>query len=165
MIRRLLYAISGRLPCRIINDGDRPYLERYYVGRAFGWTFYLHRFVASDPERGLHDHPWNRAYSFVLAGKYLEVTRMGSRWVRWFNCLNGESFHRVMVLDGANVWTLFCHGPYVKPWGFMRPLETLAGEELLLWVPHAYQTDEASGKQRWWESAPHGVDEHRRMPA
>jgi len=165
MIRRLLYAISGRLPCRIINDGDRPYLERYYVGRVFGWTFYLHRFVGSDPERGLHDHPWNRAYSFVLAGKYLEVTRMGSRWVRWLNCLNGESFHRVMVPDGTNVWTLFCHGPYVKPWGFMRPIDTLAGEELLLWVPHAYQTDEASGKQRWWDTAPLGVDEHRRMPA
>lgn len=165
MIRRLLYAISGRLPCRLINDGDRPYLERYYVGRAFGWTFYLHRFVASDPARGLHDHPWNRAYSFVLSGSYLEETRTGTRRVRWFNRLTGDSFHRVLLRDGApHVWTLFCHGPYVKPWGFMRPLDTVAGVPLLLWEPHAYQTDEASGKQRWWDTAPHGVDEHRRAP-
>lgn len=166
MIRRLLYAISGRLPCRLINDGDRPYLERYYVGRVLGWTFYLHRFVASDPARGLHDHPWNRAYSFVLAGSYLEETRTGTRRVRWFNRLTGDSFHRVVLPDGCReVWTLFCHGPYVKPWGFMRPLDTVAGVPLLLWEPHAYQTDEASGKQRWWDTAPHGADEHRRMPA
>lgn len=166
MIRRLLYAISGRLPCRLINDGDRPYLERYYVGRLFGLTFYLHRFVASDPARGLHDHPWARAYSFVLAGKYIEETRAGDRWVCWFNRLTGDSFHRIVLPDGApHVWTLFCHGQYVKPWGFMRPLDTVAGVPLLLWEPHAYQSDEASGKQRWWDTAPHGVDEHRRMPA
>lgn len=166
MIRRLLYALSGRLPCRIINDGDRPYLERYYVGRLFGWTFYLHRFVGSDPERGLHDHPWNRAYSFVLAGRYYEETRSGWRLVRWFNRLTGDTFHRVVLMpEMPHVWTLFCHGPYTKRWGFMKSIDTLAGEELLLWVPHAYQTDEASGKQRWWDTAPHGADEHRRMPA
>lgn len=166
MIRRLLYALSGRLPCRIISDGDHPYLERYYVGQLFGWTFYLHRFVASDPARGLHDHPWDRAYSIVLAGSYYEQTRSGWRLVRWFNRLTGDTFHRVVLMEGMpHVWTLFCHGPYVKRWGFMRPIETVAGEDLMLWQAHAYQTDEASGKQRWWDTAPHGVDEHRRMPA
>lgn len=165
-MRKLLYWLSGRLPCRLINDGDRPYLERYYVGRLFGLTFYLHRFVASDPARGLHDHPWDRAYSIVLAGRYYEQTRSGWRLVRWFNRLTGDTFHRVVLMDGMpHVWTLFCHGPYTKRWGFMKPIDTVAGEELLLWVPHANQTDEASGKQRWWDTAPHGADEHRRMPA
>lgn len=178
-MRKLLYWLSGRLPCRLINDGDRPYLERYYVGRAFGWTFYLHRFVGSDPARGLHDHPWDRAYSLILSGWYFEETRSGMRKVRWFNRLTGDSFHRVVLpplgiktATGIKLapwqqpcWTLFWHGPYVKPWGFMRPLDTVAGVPLLLWEPHAYQTDEASGKQRWWDTAPHGADEHRRMPA
>lgn len=163
MIRRLLYAISGRLPCRLINDGDRPYLERYYVGRAFGWTVYLHRFVGSDPARGLHDHPWDRAYSLVLSGRYYEQTRSGWRLVRWFNRLTGDTFHRVVLMDGMpHVWTLFCHGAYTKRWGFMKPIDTVAGEELLLWVPHAYKTDEASGKQRWWDTALSGADTHRR---
>jgi hypothetical protein len=163
-MRKLLYWLSGFLPCRIISDDGTPYLERYFLFQALGWTFYMHRFVGSDPNRGLHDHPYSRAYSFVLAGRYYEETRSGWRMVRWFNRLTGESFHRVMVPDGTNVWTLFCHGPYVKPWGFMRPLDTVAGVPLLLWEPHAYQTDEASGKQRWWDTAPHGVDEHRRAP-
>lgn len=179
-MRKLLYWLTGRLPCRLINDGERPYLERYYVGRLFGLTFYLHRFVGSDPARGLHDHPWNRAYSLILSGWYFEETRSGMRKVRWFNRLTGDSFHRVVLpgiydtSDGKSgvigaprrhVWTLFWHGPYVKPWGFMRPLDTVAGVPLLLWEPHAYQTDEASGKQRWWDTAPHGADEPRRMPA
>lgn len=178
-MRKLLYWLSGRLPCRLINDGDRPYLERYYVGRLFGLTFYLHRFVGSDPARGLHDHPWDRAYSLILSGWYFEETRSGMRKVRWFNRLTGDSFHRVVlpplgIKTATGVrqaswkqpcWTLFCHGPYTKRWGFMKPIDTVAGEELLLWVPHKHQTDEASGKQRWWDTAPHGVDERRRMPA
>lgn len=183
-MRKLLYWLSGRLPCRLINDGDRPYLERYYVGRLFGWTFYLHRFVASDPARGLHDHPWDRAWSLILSGWYFEETRAGLRKVRWFNRLTGDTFHRVVLpceLDGKRYenetcsthkavpcWTLFAHGPYTKRWGFLKLIDILNprhGDQVYMWVPHAYQTDEASGKQRWWDTAPRGADEPRRMPA
>lgn len=165
MIRRILFNITNRLPCRIINDGDRAYLERYYLGRMFGWTFYLHRFVGSDPERGLHDHPWIRAYSIVLAGSYFEVTRSGTRHVKWFNRLTGDSFHRVVLPEGSRgTWTLFFHGPYTKPWGFMREIVS-GGVAMLLWVPHKYQTDEASGAERWWDKAPKGRDELRRVKA
>ncbi|MEA3274035.1 MAG: hypothetical protein U9Q81_01780 [Pseudomonadota bacterium] len=74
MIERLLYRISARRPCRFI-DGEQgePYLERYYLFGALGWHAYLHRFVDSDPDRGLHDHPWNRALSLVLSGGYEEL--------------------------------------------------------------------------------------------
>lgn len=162
-MRKFLFWLSGKLPCRIISDGDRRYLERYYIGRMFGLTFYLHRFVDSDPARGLHDHPWSRAYSLLLAGSYLEETRTGTRHVRWFNRLTGDSFHRVIIPEGSgNVWTLFFHGRYTKRWGFLRPMDTLHGEELLLWVPHHYQTDEASGAQRWWDTAPRGRNTNRR---
>ena len=58
-MNRVLRAISDRLPCRLITDKGTLYLERYYVGQAFGATFYLHRFVGSDPDRSMHDHPWN----------------------------------------------------------------------------------------------------------
>ena len=56
LIIKLLRAISDRLPCRIISDNDQPYLERYYIATLFGVRLYLHRFVGSDPDRGLHDH-------------------------------------------------------------------------------------------------------------
>jgi len=97
MNNKLLYWLSGFMPCRLINDGDRPYLERYYVGTLLGWRFYLHRFVGSDPAGTLHDHPWSKAYSLILSGWYWEETRSGTRRVRWFNSLTGDTFHRVVL--------------------------------------------------------------------
>ena len=165
MIRALLFWLSGFLPCRLINDGARPYLERYYIGQAFGWTFYLHRFVDSDPARGLHDHPWSHALSFVLSGSYLEETRSGVRHVRWFNRLTGDSFHRVVLADGdKHVWTFFCHGAYTKPWGFLKPVEISHADSVLMWVPFTDARKE-SGRARWWQRAPKGKNEPRRVPA
>ena len=78
LIECLLYRVSARLPCRFI-DGEQgePYLERYYPCGAFGWHAYLHRFVDSDPDRGVHDHPGNRAVSLVLSGGYDEQRSAG----------------------------------------------------------------------------------------
>jgi hypothetical protein len=113
---RLLYWLTGFLPTKIISDNGRPYLERYYLFTLLGVRFYLHRFVGSDPARGLHDHPWPWAGSVVLSGYYLEERRgleqhritqimaelMGTtgtvrHTVRWFNWLTGDSFHRVVM--------------------------------------------------------------------
>lgn len=156
MIESLLYRISARLPCRFI-DGEQgePYLERYYIFGALGWHAYLHRFVDSDPDRGLHDHPWNRAVSLVLSGGYDEQ-RSGNgdadgisvRNIRPFrlNFLRGEDFHRVVLRRGRPAWTLFIHGPRVKGWGFMqdgefRSMARNAGE---------------SRHKDWWKKAPSG---------
>lgn len=122
IVNRLLYWLTGRLPCRIISDNGRPYLERYYLFTLLGVRFYIHRFVGSDPARGLHDHPWPWAGSIVLSGWYLEerrgseqhavtkvlaelhgTTGIVRRKVRWFNWLTGDSFHRV-VLPKHDVW-------------------------------------------------------------
>lgn len=187
---RLLYWLSGFLPCRIISDNGTPYLERYYVGTLLGVRFYLHRFVGSDPARGLHDHPWPWARSLILSGWYYEETRTGTRKVRWFNRLNGDTFHRVILpksavvvgYEGGDVsgfagslpvvkrigapqhcWTLFWHkAEYVKPWGFLRPLD---GEPAVMWVPHNYPKDGKGTPGAWWETVPRGKNEPRRMPA
>jgi len=63
---------------------------------------YLHRLVASDPDRGLHDHPWPWAFSILLAGWYSNVTRSGSNRVRWFNTPTSDTFYR-FVLVGIEV--------------------------------------------------------------
>ena len=146
--RKALYVVAGHLPLRIISEGTRPYLERYYLCTIFGARCYLHRFVGDDPARGLHDHPWPWAYSLIIAGEYIEVRRDGARRVRWFNSLRGDTFHRVRLpqhsgthretFSYANTdrlfedsrfattnqtpcWSLFIHEAKAnKPWGFWR---------------------------------------------
>lgn len=171
MINKFLFWVSGRLPVRIISDGEAPYLERYYLFSLLGWTFYLHRFVGSDPDRGLHDHPWARAFSIVLSGWYWEERRSGTKKVRWFNSLTGDTFHRVVLpcpLDGRPFDSVMCGGPHHEPqacwtlffhrsgraktWGFLSPIE---GEDgAAVFAPYRY-TREGSQAQ-WWKTAPKG---------
>ncbi|MEZ5651480.1 MAG: hypothetical protein R3E87_13135 [Burkholderiaceae bacterium] len=161
-IRRALYAISGRLACRIISDGEHPYLERYFLFRAFGLTAYLHRFVGSDPDRGLHDHPWPWAFSVVLSGRYLERRRGGDRVVSWLNLLSGDTFHRVIMLPGSrSVWTLFVHSnARAKPWGFWHESEQTGGLSSARWTAHR-----SHSAREWWRDAPPGRASESRQPA
>jgi hypothetical protein len=156
LLERLLHRLSAHLPCRFIDGEDgAPYLERYYVFGAFGWHVYLHRFMESDPDRGLHDHPWDRAMSLVLTGGYEELrpvasdpARIERRRVRpWrLNRLKGEDYHRVLLRNGQPAWTLFAHGPRVKGWGFVQD--------------GAYRPMALNGQdfrhRDWWKTAPPG---------
>jgi hypothetical protein len=188
-MKALLYWLTGFLPCRIISDGDRPYLERYYLCTLFNVRFYLHRFVDSDPGRGLHDHPWPWAASIVLSGWYWEETRgfetnpaaqalaeaLGTKKgtirkkVRWLNWLTGDSFHRVVLpLDWSTLkpspcWTLFFHrATNVKPWGFLYPMDS--SPNVVVWMPHNYPQDGASASSTWWNEVPIGKLQTRRQP-
>lgn len=126
---RLLYKLTNRLPCRIIHEGRRPYLERYYLGSIFGVTFYLHRFVASDPADALHNHPWP-GVGIILAGGYYEhrFVRAHPQSVhttvewrkRWSVAkLKPSTFHRVEVLPNQHAWSLFAHTGKVQSWGMI----------------------------------------------
>ena len=174
MMHRILYWLTSFMPCRLINDGSRAYLERYFICSVFGWQFYLHRFVGSDPDRGLHDHPWSKAYSIILSGWYFEETRCGTRRVRWLNSLTGDTFHRVVLptrralveeteqghrrqyaegdLYDVPCWTLFFHkAGNVKPWGFWRDLCEPNYPDAAMFEPYTY-TREGSQKE-WWKKA------------
>ncbi|MEZ5739520.1 MAG: hypothetical protein R3E68_08760 [Burkholderiaceae bacterium] len=76
-LRQWLFNRSNRLACRVICDGDQPYLERYFLFRRLGLTAYLHRFVASDPDRGLHRS--SVAVGF-LAGAGRPIPRVAPQW-------------------------------------------------------------------------------------
>ena len=154
MIEKLLVRITDRLPCRMIDGhGGEPYLERYYLCGILGWHAYLHRFVASDPDRGLHDHPWRHAISLVLTGGYRE-RRLGPAGVEHerslrpfrFNWVRGDDFHRVLLDQGSSAWTLFLHGPRAKGWGFLRQG---AYRAMALDKEHLRHRD-------WWKQAPSG---------
>ncbi|MCG6986040.1 MAG: hypothetical protein LJE61_12685 [Thiocapsa sp.] len=168
MIKTLLEWISACRPCRLIEgEGGEPYLERYYLVGAFGWHLYLHRFVDSDPDRGLHDHPWGHAASWVLSGGYEEIRGIdgdsGRTRTRFLgpgrvNLLRGRVYHRVLLRDDVPAWTLFLHGPRVKGWGFKRD-----GKE------HIMAKDCSEFRHRdWWKHAPTGAEVRRasgRAPA
>jgi hypothetical protein len=55
----------------IVNCAKEPYLHRWYIFRSEPLGIFVHRFVRSDEDRALHDHPW----SFIvipLWGGYVE---------------------------------------------------------------------------------------------
>jgi hypothetical protein len=126
-----LQAVASRRPRRDIS-GDRGelYLRRYFIlaigPRGDPWLVaYLHHFIGSDPARGLHDHPWPWALTWVLAGGYVEETmsptgrrRFKPRETGSMAAFGGDHLHRVLLAPGRSAWTLFVHGPWRKPWGF-----------------------------------------------
>ena len=132
LLNLLLFKFSAYCRCRVINGPDRqPYLERYHLLRLpFGYQVYLHRFVDSDPGRGLHNHPWKHALSLVLCGQYQETrmsnaragNRLQTRNMRAgrVNLISGDVFHRVNLAPGSECWSLFIHGPKAKSWGFLQ---------------------------------------------
>lgn len=158
---RVLEWLARRLPKREIRSSGDRYLERYYLAgpldahttdlwpaedrprarlRWLRRTWYLHRFLAPDPGRELHDHPWD-GRGMILAGGYVEL-RAG---VTGRDCrVYGEGslthvtpgeYHRIAILcrpiggDPREVWTLMGVGPRIAPgWGFL-----VRGEH----VPHA----------------------------
>ena len=134
-MNKILFFLSGFLRCKIIKgDDNQPYLERYMIAR---WgkngehTIFLHRFLDSDSDRGIHDHPWD-SKSFILAGGYNEKrliqTASGEnvivRDIRpfTFNKIGKNDFHQIKLKDKTPAWTLFYHGPRVKHWGFQNYL-------------------------------------------
>lgn len=133
MLRKFLFNVTARLPCRLIHRGQgQRYLERYWLGRWFGITAYLHRFVARDADEWVHDHPWRWSIAIVLTGGYREerlqwfdpatgwrarLRKIGG--IRRINVIRAGDFHRI-VERTPETWTLFIHSPRVKGWGFLK---------------------------------------------
>ena len=173
-MKNFLYWLGGLLPCRII-DGPRneSYLERYFMFKLFRHSFYLHRLVGSDPDRGLHDHPWGWAASFVLFGGYHELRLAGwdmesrqisifTRYIkRWrLNFIKGDDYHRILLDENKTVWTLFVHGPRRKGWGFLEysseimPPPLPSRHVFVQYRPYVF--DRRWDEQQWWRYVPRG---------
>jgi len=172
MINRLLFWRTALLRCRLIDLSGKPYLERYFVGQLFGVTFYLHRFVSSDTERHVHNHPWRHGASIILAGSYIEEkvvdlcppagpsgAILERTYRRWFNRVNCNTFHRISNAP-AGTWTLFFHGPrmrtettgHQKGWGFLESAHLVTGEHVTVFTPYK------SRGSHWWLKAKLGKD-------
>lgn len=153
------------LPLRVISREDgAPYLYRWYLfgepgghkyfpadqpmrwwQKALTWLpcVYVHRFVSSDSDPELHNHPWT-ATSWILVGGYIEERRVpalqgiGYRVIiqtfrpGMLNHLAADTFHRVLLAE-SDAWSLIRIGEKVQTWGFFN-METGI---FLHWKEHA----------------------------
>lgn len=146
-MNRLHAFLSSFVTPEEINGGDLcpTYMYRWPLLTVFGWKVYVHRFVADDWSRDLHDHP-KRFISIGLWGSYVEETparfcptqehheeRMfRAPWVRTFPATH---IHRVrLAVPGRECWTLVIVGRPVRPWGFWHlgdfiPWRTYVGSD------------------------------------
>lgn len=105
------------LPGDLIRDADgEPYMERWYVSEDRSVRF--HHILRSDPDRDLHDHPWDFT-SFLLSGSYVEVSSSGERRFAAPVVLRREAeFAHRLILDDGPVWSYVVTGPVRREWGF-----------------------------------------------
>lgn len=126
-------------PHFIIGDWQDPYLLRWYVlPRNHFLNIYLHKFIRSDDDRALHDHPWS-FLSWIIKGEYIEHADNGmylrerwsiayrpAKWLHRVELLRGPAIARERtrvrpVRPELPVWTLILTGPKKREWGFQCP--------------------------------------------
>lgn len=118
----------------IAPDGGATYLHRWHVLPPKGpANVYLHVQTRDDPERPLHDHPWDNC-SVILSGGYKETLCLSEgephpditcKYVR----LEGDVIYRraaqahrlELLYREPYAMTLFTTGPKVRDWGFWYP--------------------------------------------
>lgn len=176
---KVLHWIALRRPCAVIDIDGKPYMERFHLIRIFEIEFMLHRLLAADPEgRSLHNHPWKWARSICLYGcyveerlelptSYIDITPLeAANFIRRYthhisvtrrNILREATFHRITSLfcpkyAPTEVWTLFWHPAWIRPWGFLSDFGfEIASEE---------KTDHARVDRifPWWKRVKKGKE-------
>lgn len=132
------YVGSKRLPDLVIAPDGKPYLYRWHITphalKDKGGLFF-HIQVSDDPERPLHDHPWDNQ-SVILSGGYDELwnpqpwlyqtehdieEHAQKRMLRERTVLarKASEAHRLFLPKGMPyTMTLFSVGPVERDWGF-----------------------------------------------
>jgi hypothetical protein len=118
---------------RIISGPDgAPYMHRWYIFRTRPFSIMIHKFVRSDYDRALHDHPWNflvipiwRGYVEISEAFYCGLPYVRARRVypilgtRYRSALYK---HRVVLLQEGRkflpAWSIFIRFTEWRKWGF-----------------------------------------------
>ena len=98
-----------------------PYLEKWLVHKdGKGNARYVHRFLRSDQDDEMHDHPWDNI-TICVEGGYWNVTPTGRFWIAPGDIVRraAAEFHRVELEPGIQPITIFDHGPKINDWGFL----------------------------------------------
>lgn len=126
--RHMMMDEMWRLPDLVIAPDGEAYIYRWHLVKTPQACCYFHIQVASDPERPLHDHPWDNT-SVILAGGYDEIIwEPGCQEITWYR-KPGDVIHRKatdahrLILPAGVPYTmsLFSTGPKVREWGFWYP--------------------------------------------
>lgn len=139
-----------RIPDLVIAPDGAPYIYRWEIVRSAVANVYLHMQVASDPERPLHDHPWDNT-SVILSGGYQErinertpasyrgaedLAVMRSRHKGDVIFRKAEWPHRLFLPKGTPyTLSLFTTGPKVRDWGFWTPQGWVINYDLIETLP------------------------------
>ncbi len=140
-----------RPPDFIVGHPSAPYMLRWWlIPRNRFFNIYLHKFLRSDEDRALHDHPW-ASLGMILKGEYIEhmpryphwwkvhghrqtITKVRRAWRPVFR--RSTDIHRIELMkewkpfiprwgwsmaEEKPVWTLFITGPKLREWGFWCP--------------------------------------------
>lgn len=102
-------------------------MHRWHLIRKPGVrNLYLHKYLGSDDDRALHDHPW-ASWSVLLWGNLYEVTQKEGQeevvkriWPFIPKYRSAEYSHR-LILKGNKALTLFLTGKKSREWGFYCP--------------------------------------------
>lgn len=125
-----------------LSPDGTPYLHRWQIaGSNASGNVFLHIQVQSDPERPLHDHPWDNT-SVILSGGYDEVYEVynayemhSAAWkmqppTRCYRSFGKGDMvfrratlaHRLVLLPATPyTMSLFTTGPKIRDWGFWYP--------------------------------------------
>lgn len=103
-----------------VGRPECPYLRRWTL-TIFGYGLRVHRWLASDDPRYLHDHPWWMLI-LIIKGGYIDISpegedRLGRGSIRF---RPAEHRHTVRV-DKGGCWSLLVTGPKIRNWGFYVP--------------------------------------------
>lgn len=123
-----------RVPDLVIAPDGEAYLYRWHLTPPKGpANVYLHVQVDDDPERPLHDHPWDNT-SVILSGGYRETLSMSEGEPQPGNTFTfmrqkGDVIwrkaawaHRLeLAYKAPYAMTLFVTGPKLRDWGFWYP--------------------------------------------
>lgn len=126
LLARVRRIMASRQPDFIIGS-DQPYMLRWWLlPRNPLLNIYAHKFLRSDDDRALHDHPWS-SMSVLLHGLYVEHEPGGkatTRVARDITTRGATSLHRVALEDSPQgpvpCITLFITGPRVREWRHWR---------------------------------------------
>lgn len=120
----------------IVNCEHSIYLHRWYLFSCRWFAIFIHKFVRSDEDRALHDHPWN----FLVIPIWRGYIEHNERWkpmpgYQYNPCTlqpnttrvlpllhtryrRAEYRHRVELIDGRPSWSIFVRFRKRREWGF-----------------------------------------------
>lgn len=125
MLERILDRLFRKLEvhsgCDNADSSTPLYLKRWflldYSETKSRPAILLHKFVRSDPDNALHDHPWEFV-SFMLWNGYVEQTEKGFERIKAGRVIHRTAHDKHRVHVDKPAWSLVITGPKEKSWSF-----------------------------------------------